>query len=64
MTIEEVAQYLQLSRDTVYKFAQKGKIPASKIGKQWRFKRDEIDSWVKNEQRPANKVHKHKWSAA
>lgn len=64
MTIEEVAQYLQLSRDTVYKFAQKGKIPASKIGKQWRFKRDEIDSWVKNEQRPSNKIQKHKWSAA
>jgi len=47
MTIKEVADYLRLSRVTVYKMTRQGKIPALKIGKQWRYNRSEIDSWVK-----------------
>ena len=55
MTVKDVAKYLQLSTDMVYKMAQQGKIPASKIGTQWRFKREEIDNWVMS-QRPNAKV--------
>jgi len=51
MTVRDVAKYLQLSMDMIYKMAQQGKIPASKIGAQWRFKREEIDEWVRA-QRP------------
>ncbi len=51
LTVREVAEYLKLSTDLVYKFAQQGKIPVSKIGNQWRFDREEIDDWVKA-QRP------------
>lgn len=51
MTVRDVAEYLQLSMDLIYKMAQQGKLPASKIGAQWRFKREEIDEWVKT-QRP------------
>ncbi|OGP90117.1 MAG: hypothetical protein A2157_17425 [Deltaproteobacteria bacterium RBG_16_47_11] len=51
MTVKDVAEYLQLSMDLIYKMAQIGKLPASKIGVQWRFKREEIDEWVKA-QRP------------
>lgn len=47
MTIKEVADYLRLSRVTVYKMTRQGKIPALKIGKQWRYNKSEIDSWVK-----------------
>jgi excisionase family DNA binding protein len=47
MTIKEVADYLRLSKVTVYKMTREGKIPASKIGKQWRYNKTEIDSWVK-----------------
>jgi len=47
MTIKEVADYLRLSKVTVYKMTRQGKIPASKIGKQWRYSKSEIDSWVK-----------------
>lgn len=43
MTLQDVAEYLQLSRDLIYRLAQKGKIPASKIGGRWRFKREKID---------------------
>jgi len=47
MTIKEVADYLRLSKVTVYKMTRQGKIPASKIGRQWRYNKAEIDSWVK-----------------
>jgi len=46
MTLEDVAEYLQLSRDLIYRLAQKGKMPASKVGGQWRFKREKIDQWM------------------
>ncbi|WP_024467289.1 PTS sugar transporter subunit IIA [Treponema pedis] len=46
LTIEEVAKYLRVSDRTVYEWAQKGEIPAGKIGTVWRFKRDEIENWV------------------
>ena len=47
MTLEEVAEYLRLSVHTVYKMAQKGKIPALKAGKKWRFRKEDIDHWLK-----------------
>jgi len=55
MTIKDVADYLRLSKVTVYKMTRQGKIPASKIGKQWRYNKSEIDSWLK--QKSNNKGH-------
>ncbi len=46
LTIEEVANYLRVSDRTVYDWAQKGEIPAGKIGTVWRFKKSEIEHWV------------------
>ncbi|MBR0032293.1 MAG: PTS sugar transporter subunit IIA [Treponema sp.] len=46
LTIEEVAKYLRVSERTVYDWAQKGEIPAGKIGTVWRFKKEEIERWV------------------
>ena len=46
LTIEEVAKYLRVSERTVYDWAQKGEIPAGKIGTVWRFKKSEIENWV------------------
>ncbi len=48
MTLEEVADYLQVSKDTIYRLVQRGEIPASKISNLWRFKREEVDAWMKN----------------
>ncbi len=45
MTIEEVAKYLKLKPQTIYTWAQNGKIPAAKLGKEWRFKKSIIDKW-------------------
>ena len=46
MSVEQVAEYLQLTRSTVYDWDQKGKIPAIKLGQVWRFRRKEIDGWL------------------
>ena len=48
MTLEEVAKYLKLQPQTVYKWAQEGQIPAAKLGKEWRFRRSILDEWVDN----------------
>ena len=48
LTIEDLAAYLKLSRTKLYGMAQRGELPASKIGNQWRFDREEIDSWMKS----------------
>ena len=45
MTLEEVAAYLRLKPQTIYNWAQNKKIPAAKIGKEWRFKKSIIDAW-------------------
>jgi excisionase family DNA binding protein len=46
MTIEEVAKYLKLQPQTVYKWAQDGQIPGAKLGKEWRFRRRILDEWI------------------
>jgi excisionase family DNA binding protein len=51
LTIDELAEYLKLGRTKLYRMAQEGGIPASKVGSQWRFDRDEIDEWMRR-QRP------------
>lgn len=45
MTLEEVAKYLKLKPQTIYGWAQNGRIPAAKLGKEWRFKKSVIDKW-------------------
>jgi excisionase family DNA binding protein len=46
MTLEEVAAYLKLKPQTIYSWAQDKKIPAAKLGKEWRFKKSIIDEWI------------------
>ena len=45
MTIDEVADYLRLKPQTIYTWAQEKKIPAAKLGKEWRFRKSIIDKW-------------------
>lgn len=45
MTLEEIAEYLKLKPQTIYTWAQEKKIPAAKLGKEWRFKKSIIDEW-------------------
>ena len=55
MTIEELAKYLRLHTSTVYRMVRLGQIPASKIGNQWRFRKDVIDSWITEQEKGKNK---------
>jgi len=52
LTIDGLSEHLKMGRTKLYRLAQNGDIPASKVGIQWRFDRDEIDEWMKH-QRPA-----------
>jgi len=47
MTTSEVAQYLRLAEATIYRLAQAGEIPAMKVGRVWRFRKDLIDEWFR-----------------
>jgi excisionase family DNA binding protein len=46
MTIDDLASYLQVSKSSLYKLAQGGKVPGQKVGKHWRFHRAVIDRWL------------------
>ena len=48
MTLDEVATYLRLSKDTVYRMVQSGRIPAAKVGTQWRFRKPEVEQWLES----------------
>jgi excisionase family DNA binding protein len=49
MTIHEVARYLHLSEAQVYKMVRAGRVPAIRIGKAWRFKKELLDEWITRE---------------
>ena len=46
MTAKEVAQYLSIHLLTVHKYAREGKIPAFKIGTDWRFHKKSLEKWI------------------
>ena len=46
LTLEEAAQYLKVAKPTLYRLLEDGKIPAFKVGNQWRFTRELIDKWL------------------
>jgi len=51
LTTEEVLEYLQVNLCTVYRLIKAGKIPAVRVGRQWRFRKRDIDAWL-DSQRP------------
>lgn len=49
MTVKEVAKYLDIHPMTLYKLVREGRIPAFKVGGQWRFRKVALDRWVDRE---------------
>lgn len=47
LSVEEIAEYLGVSKDTVYEWISRRELPAHRVGRFWKFKADEIDSWVR-----------------
>ena len=48
ISLEEAANHLGVTKDTIRNWIKKTDIPAHKIGKLWKFKRSELDAWVKS----------------
>lgn len=46
LTINELSDYLRVSRSTLYKLAQEGRVPCQKVGRHWRFRKETIDRWL------------------
>lgn len=51
MTIRELGVYLKMAEKTLYRLAAEGKIPGFKVGAAWRFRKSEIDKWIKKQER-------------
>lgn len=49
MTVSELAKYLRLHEQTVYKMVKEGRLPAYKVGNRWRFKKETIDVWLRSQ---------------
>lgn len=45
-SVEEICQHLGVSSDTVYRWIDRSAMPAHKMGRKWKFKRDQVDAWV------------------
>jgi len=48
MTIDDLADYLRVTRRTIYEWLKQNKIPAVKLVGQWRFRKDRIDAWIED----------------
>jgi len=57
LTIEETSQFLKVGKTTLYRLAREGKIPAWKIGREWRFLRNELIKWAKERSNRGNSNH-------
>ncbi|RLI67489.1 MAG: transcriptional regulator [Candidatus Gerdarchaeota archaeon] len=47
ISVEEVAAYLGVKRDTIYKWINRRNMPAHKAGRLWKFRKEEVDEWVR-----------------
>ncbi len=47
LSVDEIADHLGIKRDTVYKWISERQMPGHKIGRLWKFKRKEVDEWVR-----------------
>ena len=50
MTIKELSEYLKIAEKTAYRFALEKKIPGFKVVAAWRFRKSEIDGWIKEQE--------------
>ena len=47
LSVDEISAYLGIKRDTVYKWISEKQMPAHRMGRLWKFRKDEVDEWVK-----------------
>ena len=47
-SLEDIAEHLGVSKDTIYRWISKKQMPATKIGRHWKFKLSEVEMWIRN----------------
>ena len=47
-SVDEIAKHLGISKETIYRWLERKTIPAHRMGKLWKFKPSEVDTWIKN----------------
>ena len=57
-TAEEVSKYLRIPQSTIYKLVQDKRLPGFKVGKHWRFRKDTIQKWIKNQEQNISDILK------
>jgi excisionase family DNA binding protein len=50
LTVRELAEYLKIAEKTAYRFVSEGKLPGFKVGGAWRFRKAEVDRWIKEQE--------------
>lgn len=48
LSVDEIVEYLGVSRDTIYAWIAARRLPAHRVGRLWKFKRDAVDAWVQS----------------
>jgi excisionase family DNA binding protein len=48
LSVDEIAAYLGIKADTVYKWITEKKMPSHRMGRLWKFRKEEVDDWVKS----------------
>ncbi|MDR7523500.1 MAG: helix-turn-helix domain-containing protein [Armatimonadota bacterium] len=59
LTAQELARYLRVHEMTVYRMIQRGDLPALRVGRAWRFRKDQIDRWLTDHAINANSERPH-----
>lgn len=49
LSVDEIAIHLGVKRDTIYKWIERKGMPAHKVGRLWKFRKDEVDQWVRGD---------------
>ena len=60
MTPEELAEYLRVSRQTIYNLLWRGEIPGMKVGTHWRLKKSDVEKWISQKGQERIKKRKNK----
>lgn len=53
MTVQEVAEYLNVDPKTVYRLVNRGELPGFKVGGSWRFQKNDLDEWIAKQKEAA-----------
>ncbi len=59
LSVDEIAAYLGIKRDTVYKWIDEKHMPAHKLGRLWKFRKEEVDEWVRSKSSGKNKTRQN-----